>query len=154
MMAFPAQPRSQQAASVMQATNATVDLVAGETIVRQSDRGAPEYGTPTAPLYPIAIANSAALPAGPSASTDGIPMPAYANVVLYWRAGTATHTSINVTLWAYTSLGHWVQVDTASTVLPSSEVVLQGAGYRRIAVQVTAVNGGATGSLNIYLAGA
>lgn len=146
-------PRSQQSASLVQLVKATVDLSSGETVVRQSDRGSPNYGPAGAPTNQVAIANSAALPAAPTVSTDGLPLLGSASVVLYWRNGTATHTSINLTLWAYTSLGHWVQVDTAASLAPSVEVVLDGAGYRRVFVQVTTATGGATGSLNIYVAG-
>ena len=137
---------------------ATADMVAGERIVRVSDRGAPQYGTATAPLYPVAIADTAALPGVPTgtfppAGFTYYNFQAYASVAVYWKNGTATHTSVTLTAWAYTSAGDWVIVDTQTGVAPSTEIVLTGVGYRLMYVQVSSPAGGATGSINLYLAG-
>jgi hypothetical protein len=152
--------RSRQTAQTAQVEVSTADLRAGERIVRVSDRGWPEYSneaTPTVPLYTIPIADTAALPAAPTGVPTGKPadfdFSPFASVAVYWKNGTATHTSLTLTLWAYTSLKDWVIVDTATGVAPSTEVVLTGAGYRTIALQVTSPTGGATGSINLYLAG-
>lgn len=152
-MAYPAPTRNRQTAQTAQVAVSTTDLVAGETIVRVSDRGAPNYGTAADPLYPVAITNTAALPAAPTASFDGYAFPAYASVAVYWKTGTATHTSVTLTAWAYTSLGDWVVVDSQTGVAPGAEIVLTGVGYRRVFVQVTSPAGGADGSINLYLAG-
>lgn len=139
--------------------NSTIDSVAGEVVTRVSDRGAPAYlrSAPDplapAPVYQQQIANTAALPAAPGASTQGVPMPWASDVVLYWKNVTATHTSIDVAVWAWADTGEWVRVGILATVLPLTEVKIPGLGYRRCYVQIVAANGGAAGSIVVNATG-
>jgi len=150
--------RKKQSKEVMGAVRSCIDSQAAEAVVRISERGAPEYllsaPHPSAgqPVYRQAI-NSAALPGAPAASTDGEPFTAWSDCVLYWTAGTATHTSLDVTVWAYADTDEWVQVGSAAGVLPSVETKIGGVGYRRCYVQITAANGGATGTLTLNATG-
>ena len=150
--------RDKQFKDPMQSVRECIDGQAGEAVVRISDRGAPEYllsaPNPRAgePVYRQAI-NSAAIPGAPTASTDGVAFLAWSDCVLYWTAGTATHTSLDVTVWAYADTGEWVQVGSAAAVLPSVETKIGGVGYRRCYVQITATNGGADGTLTLHATG-
>lgn len=137
---------------------AVTDHPAGELVVRVSTHGRPRYAkedvVPPTAEFPIAIANTGALPGAPSASTTAVlPFVFASAVALYWKLGTATHTSINLTVWAQTDLGDWVVVGTAASLAPLTEIMVNGVGYRSAYVQVTAVNGGATGSIEIFAAG-
>lgn len=152
-------PRSAQGVAYPAAIVTSTDMSAGEVVVRSTDRGAPNYaapdGTSPAPaLRVVAIADSGSLPGAPAASTDGFPFVSFGKVVLYWVPGTAGVASISATVWALTDIGHWVRVGTVTTLASFTEVVVDGCGYRRIAIQPTAVGAGAAGSLNIYVAGA
>jgi len=150
--------RKKQSKEVMGAVRSCIDSQAAEAVVRISERGAPEYllsdPSPRAgdPVYRQAI-NSAALPGAPSASTDGVAFLAWSDCVFYWTAGTATHTSIDVAVWALADTGDWVRVGTAAAVLPDTEVKIGGVGYRRCYVQITAVNGGGAGTLTLHATG-
>jgi hypothetical protein len=129
-------------------------------VVRDHGKGAPSYQEGSgANVYATTLATGA-LPGSPNASApaaaDIFDLAAFGGCCLYWRpsaAGAATHTSIDVSVWAQADSGNWLRVATSATLLPYVELSISGTGYRQVFVQVSAVNGGAAGNIDLVAAG-
>ena len=65
----------------------------------------------------------------------------------------ATHTEIDLAVWALADNGDWLQIATEAALLPYVELSVPGTGYRRVFVQVTDTNGGAAGNIDLIAAG-
>jgi len=103
------------------------------------------------PIFALALAVANAAPAAEGAGFD---CQAFGAVRLHWRNTNAgTRTSIDFDVWAETRLG-WVLLDGESKagLTEAREVRIASAGYRRLYIRVSALNGGA-GEATVYLGG-
>jgi len=130
-------------------------------VVRDHGKSAPSYREgETAEVYTHTL-DTAALPdapntTAPTAATGMFDVSAFGGVCLYWRPGAedaSTHTDISLSVWAQADTGDWLRVATAASLLPFVELSVPGTGYRQVFVQVTAVNGGADGNIDLLVAG-
>ena len=65
----------------------------------------------------------------------------------------ATHTDIDLAVWALADNGDWLQIAPEAALLPYVELSVPGTGYRRVFGQVTDTNGGAAGNIDLIAAG-
>ena len=103
---------------------------------------------------PIFALSLSAANAAPAAEGAGFDCQAFGAVRLHWRNTNAgTRTSIDLDVWAETRLG-WVLLDGESraALTEAREVRIASAGYRRLYIRVSALNGGA-GEATVYLGG-
>jgi hypothetical protein len=136
------------------------DRWANLLVTRDHGKGAPSYQEGTGANVYAKTQATGALPGSPNASAPAVAnifdLTAFGGCCLYWRpsaAGAATHTDIDVAVWAQADSGNWVRVATSATLLPYVEIVVNGTGYRQVFVQVSAVNGGVAGNIDILAAG-
>lgn len=131
-------------------------------VVRDHGKGAPSYlEGQSAEVYTTTL-DTTTLPDPPNttapASGTYFNVEAFGGLCIYWRpssAGGATHTDIDVAVWALADNGDWLRVATQADLLPYVELSVPGTGYRRVFVQVTAVAGGIlnVGNIDIIAAG-
>lgn len=136
------------------------DRWASALVVRDHGKGAPSYREGEAAAVYKKTQDTSALPGSPNSSAPAaaavFDLVAFGGCCLYWKpsaAGAATHTSIDLTVWAQSDNGDWLIVATSATLAPYRELVISGTGYRPIFVEVTAGNGGAAGNLDLIAAG-
>jgi hypothetical protein len=103
------------------------------------------------PLFALAVSAANAVPA-----TEGLGFDcqAFGAVRIHWRnTNGGTRTSLDFDVWAETRLG-WVLLDGESKddLAEKREVRIASAGYRRIYIRVSALNGGA-GEATVYVGG-
>lgn len=65
----------------------------------------------------------------------------------------ATHTDIDLTVWALADTGDWVQIASEAALAPFVELSVPGTGYRQVFVRVTDTNGGDAGDIDLLVAG-
>lgn len=90
----------------------------------------------------------------PAATELGFDLALYPRATLLWRnAGEGTRESLDIQVWVLTELG-WVQAQDGAVagLLPNTERAIPNTCYRRVFVQVTALNGGA-GNAILYCGG-
>lgn len=127
-------------------------------VVRDHGKGAPSYlEGQSAEVYTTTL-DTTTLPDPPNTTAPGtyFNVEAFGGLCIYWRpssAGGATHTDIDVAVWALADNGDWLRVATQAALLPYVELSVPGTGYRRVFVQVADTNGGAAGNIDIIAAG-
>lgn len=130
-------------------------------VVRDHGKSAPSYREGTdAEVYAFTL-DTTTLPddpntTAPTAGAGLLDVAAFGGLCLYWRPGAAdaaTHTDIGLSVWAQADNGDWLRVAVAASLLPFVELSVPGTGYRQVFVQVTAVNGGADGNIDLIVAG-
>lgn len=140
---------------VIELLNSAIDWIAGEIVVRTSDRGAPSYREEKDVAKWTRSHDTSGADGAPSGEQAGrFGFFTHGKAVIYWKAGTATHTSLDLTFYARTDLGDWVILSSKATLAPLTEYVVDGVGYRDFYVRITAGNGGAQGTVTINAAGA
>lgn len=129
-------------------------------VVRDHGKGAPSYREgEDGEVYKTTL-DTTTLPDAPNttapASGTYFNIEAFGGICLYWRASAvdgATHTDIDLSVWALADNGDWLQIATEAALLPYVELSVPGTGYRRVFVQVTDTNGGAAGNIDLIAAG-
>lgn len=130
-------------------------------VVRDHGKSAPSYREGEAANLFAFTLDTTTLPdapntTAPTAGAGVFDMNPFGGMCLYWRpsaAGPSTHTDISVAVWARADSGDWLRVAVAASLLPFVELSVPGTGYRQVFVQVTAVNGGADGNVDLLAAG-
>lgn len=146
--------RDKQAFGANDVLSRVLDFFGMGLVTRPSPRGAPSYKEDKATAKHTRGHDTSGADGPAADGDDAFRFEPFANAVLYWKKGTATHTDVDIEVSALTDLGDWVVLTTVSGLTPLKEVLVEGTGHRRIYARVSATNGGAAGTLNIFAAGA
>ena len=141
-----------------------VDHEANELVVREGG-ARPLYELAAAETGMVYGANSipltiatASLPAAPGADqllANSVDFTGHDRLAIALRpadAGPTTHTSFDISVYAWSEGPGWVLVDTISGAAMSREYVVL-TRYRRAFVRITAASGGADGNVLLWIAG-
>lgn len=137
------------------------DRWANLLVVRDHGKGAPSYLEGQDAAVYLRTLDTTVLPDPPNTTAPTIATyvnaEAFGGLCFYWRpsaVGGATHTDIDIAVWALADTGEWVRVATSATLPPYVELSIPGTGYRRVFVQVTAVAGIiGLGNIDMLMAG-
>lgn len=141
-----------------------VDHEANEVVVREggarpiyelaADESSKVYGANSIPL----TIDTDSLPAAPGADqllADSVDFTGHDRLAIALRPPTAdatTHTSFDISIYAWSEGPGWLLVDTISGAEMSREYVVL-TRYRRAFVRITAASGGAAGDVLLWIAG-